>query len=102
MAQRCGFIYSIIYRTTFTSEKSNLSTHIAVKTALICHQYSLGTQSGSDEMEDQDGDELDDDSDETHQYGFLEDGMSPAFEACGKATASVGCPSPPFLSPLPV
>lgn len=53
-------------------------------------------------MEDQDGDELDDDSDETHQYGFLEDGMSPAFEACGKVTASVGCPSPPFLSPLPV
>lgn len=53
-------------------------------------------------MEDQDLDELDDeDRDETHQYGFLEDGMSPALEAFGKVTAWVGCLSPPFLSPLP-
>lgn len=54
-------------------------------------------------MEDQDLDELDDgdDSDETHQYGFLEGGMSPALEAYGKVTASVGCLSPPFSPPLP-
>lgn len=54
-------------------------------------------------MEDQDVDELNDggDNDETHQYGFLEDGMSPALEAYGKVTASVGCLSPQFLTPLP-
>lgn len=38
----------------------------------------------------------------THQCGFQERGMSRAFEACGKVTASVGCPSPLFLFPLPL
>lgn len=54
-------------------------------------------------MEDEDEDELDDkdDSDETHQYGFLEDGMSQALEAYGKVTASAGCLSPLFSPPLP-
>lgn len=53
-------------------------------------------------MEEQDVDELggEDDSDETHQYGFLEDGMSPALEAYGKVTASAGCLSPLFSSLL--
>lgn len=59
---------------------------------------------GSDEMEHPDADEVhgEDDSDGTHQCGFLEHGMSRAFEACGKVTASAGFPSPPFLSHLPL
>lgn len=54
-------------------------------------------------MADRDVDKLDDrdDSNETHQYGFPEDGMSPILEAYGKVTASVGCLSPLFSSPLP-
>lgn len=54
-------------------------------------------------MEDLDVDQLDDedDSNMTHQYGFLEDGTSPTHEAYGKVTASVGCLSPPLSSPLP-
>lgn len=43
-----------------------------------------------------------DDSDETHQYGFLEAGMNPAREAYGRVTVSVGSLSPPFLPPLPL
>lgn len=48
------------------------------------------------------GDEDEDDSDDTHQYGFQEDGMSPALEAYGKVTTSVGRLSPPFSPPLPL
>lgn len=71
---------------------------LAMKTILICHHYNLRTQTGHDEVKDQGVGELDeeDESDETHQYGFLADGMSPALEACGKVTASVGCLAPPF------
>lgn len=55
-------------------------------------------------MDDQDVGEPDDedDSNNTHQYGFLEDGMSPALEAYGKVTASAGRLSPPSSPPLPL
>lgn len=72
--------------------------HLAMKTILICNHFNLGTQSGHDAVKDRGVSEVneDDESAETHRYGFLVDGMSPTLEAYGKVTASVGCPAPPF------